>query len=59
MASVVEFFEMGGYAFYVWSSYGLTSIFLAGVVFWSAQQFRKTREQAFRRARQYQGRRRK
>lgn len=24
-----EFFEMGGYAFYVWGSYGVTALFMA------------------------------
>lgn len=28
MNSVSEFFHMGGYAFYVWFSYGLTTIAL-------------------------------
>lgn len=29
--SMSEFFHMGGYAFYVWSSYGLTTLVLAWV----------------------------
>lgn len=28
--SVAEFFAMGGYAFYVWGSFGLTALILAG-----------------------------
>jgi heme exporter protein D len=28
MNNVNEFFSMGGYAFYVWSSYGLTALVL-------------------------------
>jgi heme exporter protein D len=31
-ASWQEFFAMGGYALYVWSSYGLTLLVLAAVV---------------------------
>jgi heme exporter protein D len=27
-ASASEFFAMGGYAFYVWGSYGVTALFL-------------------------------
>ena len=27
--SIAEFFSQGGYAFYVWSSYGLTLLLLA------------------------------
>lgn len=26
---MTEFFQMGGYAFYVWASYGLTALVLA------------------------------
>jgi heme exporter protein D len=28
MSSVSEFFAMGGYAWYVWGSYGLTAVFM-------------------------------
>ena len=28
MSSISEFFEMGGYAFYVWGSYGVTALFM-------------------------------
>lgn len=28
--SVSEFFAMGGYAFYVWGSFGLTAVVVAG-----------------------------
>ena len=31
--SLEEFFHMGGYAFYVWSSYGLTFIVLMLIFF--------------------------
>lgn len=34
MSSVSEFFAMGGYAFYVWGSYGVTAVFLALEVYW-------------------------
>ncbi len=30
--SVSEFFAMGGYAFYVWGSFGLTAAIVAGEV---------------------------
>ena len=33
MNSIQEFFHMGGYAFYVWSSYGLTLFVLLLVFF--------------------------
>jgi heme exporter protein D len=28
MNSMSEFFSMGGYAFYVWGSYGVTALFM-------------------------------
>ena len=28
MSSFSEFFAMGGYAFYVWGSYGVTALFM-------------------------------
>ncbi len=31
-----EFFHMGGYAFYVWTSFGLTAILLVGLVVWAS-----------------------
>jgi len=40
--SLSEFFAMGGYAFYVWTSYGLTLIvLLANIVIpvWQRKQF--------------------
>ena len=32
MGSVAEFFHMGGYALYVWPSFGLTAAVLAGLL---------------------------
>lgn len=57
MASFTEFLHMGGYAFFVWSSYGFTALCLIGIVLWSAFNYRKTRDQAFKRALQHQARR--
>ncbi|MCG6970151.1 MAG: heme exporter protein CcmD [Gammaproteobacteria bacterium] len=28
MSDISEFFAMGGYAFYVWGSYGVTAVFM-------------------------------
>ena len=39
--SLAEFFAMGGYAFYVWTSYGLTLIVLLGniiIPIWQRKQ---------------------
>lgn len=33
-----EFFYMGGYAFYVWTSFGLALIVLSGNVIWAVKK---------------------
>jgi len=38
---MAEFLEMGGYAFYVWTSYGLTALLMIGVVIWAALSDRR------------------
>lgn len=45
-----EFFYMGGYAFYVWTSFGLALIVLAGNVMWVASRKRRILNQLKRRA---------
>ena len=40
--SLEEFFHMGGYAFYVWSSYGLTLIVLM-LIFFKPMMLKKQR----------------
>ena len=42
--SVSEFFAMGGYAFYVWGSFGLTAVVMAV----EALQIRSQRAELFR-----------
>ncbi|MGB0864985.1 MAG: heme exporter protein CcmD [Granulosicoccaceae bacterium] len=44
-----EFLNMGGYAFFVWSSYGLTFFFLLLNVFLARSYLRKARQNAVRR----------
>jgi heme exporter protein D len=39
--SLADFFNMGGYAFYVWLSYGITIFSLGTLVFFSMRQKRK------------------
>ena len=56
MSDIMEFLSMGGYAFYVWSSYGVTTIILLAVVFWSALQLKQSKIAAFRRALQHRKR---
>lgn len=55
VTSLLEFFAMGGYAFYVWTSYALTAVLLVGIVGWSARQLKSTQQRTFRRARQPRG----
>lgn len=52
MDKLFEFLDMGGYAFFVWSSYSLTAVILLGIVFWTAQQFKRAQTNAHRSARQ-------
>jgi len=56
MSSIIEFLSMGGYAFYVWSSYGITTIILLSIVIWSARQLKQSKTDAFRRALQHRKR---
>jgi len=56
MSDFMEFLSMGGYAFYVWSSFGLTTIILMAVVLWSARQLKQSKTDAFRRALQHRKR---
>ena len=44
-----EFFNMGGYAAYVWPSYGLTLVIIALNVFWARRLLVRSREEARRR----------
>ncbi|CAM4206920.1 MULTISPECIES: heme exporter protein CcmD [Shewanella] len=39
--SLAEFFNMGGYAFYVWLSYGITAFALGTLIVVSLRQKRK------------------
>ena len=39
--NLTEFFHMGGYAFYVWTSYGITLIVLLANVLMPARQRKK------------------
>jgi len=41
--SAGEFFAMGGYAFYVWGSYGVAALCIAGELWWLAHRRRSLR----------------
>jgi len=45
-----EFFNMGGYAFYVWTSFGLALIVLTGNVMWAINRKRRVIRQLKRAA---------
>ena len=49
-----EFFHMGGYAFYVWSSYGLSLAVLAGVLLAFWLRHRRLQQELARRVRRQQ-----
>lgn len=42
---MAEFFSMGGYAFYVWSSYGLAAVTLGGLTWFSFATARARRKE--------------
>ena len=46
-----EFFQMGGYARYVWTAYGLTLVVLGGIVIAQLARHRRLRRDIARRAR--------
>jgi heme exporter protein D len=49
MSAVSEFFDMGGYAWYVWPSYALTLTVVALNIVWARRLLAKSREEARRR----------
>jgi heme exporter protein D len=49
MNGVSEFFDMGGYAAYVWPSYALTLIVVVLNIVWARRLLAKSREEARRR----------
>jgi len=42
--SISAFFDMGGYAFFVWLSYGVSSLLLAALVFASHSNHKKVKQ---------------
>ena len=51
MKEVSEFFAMGGYAFYVWTSYGIAAVVLVANVVAPALRRRRLAREFTRRAR--------
>jgi heme exporter protein CcmD len=46
---MIEFFNMGGYAGYVWPAYGLTLIVVVLNIVWARRLLTRSREEARRR----------
>ncbi len=51
MSSLAAFFHMGGYAFYVWSAYGLALVVLTIHLVNTLQQGQRVRRELMRRLR--------
>jgi heme exporter protein D len=49
--SLAEFFHMGGYAFYVWTAYGLAAVVIIANIWVPLRCQRSIREDILRRAR--------
>ena len=49
MSSLADFFDMGGYAGYIWPSYILTFIVVVLNIVWARRLLVKSREEARRR----------
>jgi heme exporter protein D len=49
MSPLADFFDMGGYAAYVWPSYALTLIVVVLNIIWARRLLVKSREEARRR----------
>jgi heme exporter protein D len=49
MSNIAEFFDMGGYAAYVWPSYALTLIVVVLNIVWARRLLARSREEARRR----------
>jgi len=50
-----EFLHMGGYAFYVWSSFGITFLVMAAGVIYTLIQQKKTKQNMSKRLKQKRG----
>lgn len=49
MSGLSDFFDMGGYAAYVWPSYALTLVVVVLNIVWARRLLAKSREEARRR----------
>ena len=49
MKDIKEFFDMGGYAAFVWSAYGLTFLVVGLNIYWARRLLVRSREDAKKR----------
>jgi heme exporter protein CcmD len=49
MSALAQFFDMGGYARYLWPSYGITFLVLGLNIWWARRALAQAKEQARRR----------
>ena len=49
MKDLKDFFDMGGYAAFVWSAYGLTFFVIGLNIYWARRLLARSREDAKRR----------
>jgi len=47
MTGVAEFLAMGGYAFYVWSAFGLSFLLIVSILVWSSHEHKKVTRESF------------
>jgi len=47
MTALTEFLNMGGYAFYVWTAYGLSFLLILGVLIGSSREQRRVTRESF------------
>lgn len=47
MTGLAEFLDMGGYAFYVWSAFGLSFLLIVGILVWSSHEQRRVTRESF------------
>jgi heme exporter protein D len=52
---MAEFLHMGGYAFYVWTSFGLTALLLIGLLVWASMGHKRELSRISRRLRREKG----
>ena len=47
MTVLTEFLAMGGYAFYVWSAFGLSFLLIVSILVWSSHEHKRVTRESF------------